>query len=388
MLRSAATLVFAQSLWGAATAADVTLCGKTYSHQWLTKTAMPVKRSDMTATTVGEAIYLVGGCGMDQIWTPSPQYPGYTCGGGVSAAISNKVTSFHPLTNEHKTKADAPRGRYRHAAAAVGTKIYLFGGTSAAEAIVKEIDVYDTAANTWSTLSWNDTKATTDNAAFAHDGKIYVLGGYDENYVAQTSVRIFDPSVTGAAAFTDGPAMKQSRGDFSAIVVNDTALVVGGYHHGNDFKMPVASVERLDKGATGWVVRKEMSVARGDKAVAALNGAMHVVGGETKNADGHSIPLSDVEVYHPDCNEWQAGGQIPSKRFRFTAAAYGTSLYIFGGQGYLDGTYGTAGSKYPLMDTVEEYSETVKPPETVDGAATMCQGLLALLAPLALALGS
>ena len=39
-----------------------------------------------------------------------------------------------------------------------------------------------------------------------------------------------------------------------------------------------------------------MSVARGDKAVAVLNGKLHVVGGESKNQDGHSTPLMDVEV--------------------------------------------------------------------------------------------
>lgn len=112
-----------------------------------------------------------------------------------------------------------------------------------------------------------------------------------------------------------------------------------------------------------------------------MNGAMHVFGGETKNTDGHSLPLADVEVYHPDCNEWQAGGAIPSKRFRFTAASHGSSIYIFGGQGYLVGPYGK-GSKYPLMDTVEEFSQTVTASETA-GALTLCQGL----APLALAVG-
>jgi len=243
MLRSvAATLALAQGFWGANAAGDMLLCGKTYSHKWFTKTAMPVKRSDMTATTVGDAIYLVGGCAMDQVWTPSPQYPGYTCGGGVSAAISSKLTSYHPKTNEHKSLPDAPRGRYRHAAAEVGGKIYLFGGKDGADAMVKEIDVYNTVSSTWSTLSWKDENATTDNAAFAYGGKIYVLGGYNDGWEAQTRVRIFDPSEDGAAAFVDGPAMKQSRGDFSAAVSNGTALVVGGFHYDDDFKMPLASM--------------------------------------------------------------------------------------------------------------------------------------------------
>lgn len=48
--------------------------------------------------------------------------------------------------------------------------------------------------------------------------------------------------------------------------------------------------------AGGWKSRAAMKVARGDKAVAVLNDKLHVVGGETKNSDGHSTPLMDVEV--------------------------------------------------------------------------------------------
>merc|ERR1712107_376028 len=74
---------------------------------------------------------------------------------------------------------------------------------------------------------------------------------------------------------------------------------------------------------------------------------------------GHSVPLTDVEAYDPDGNSWYQGGAIPSHRFRFVAAAHGNSIFIFGGQGYLVGTYAAAGSKYPVLGTVEEYWETV-----------------------------
>lgn len=45
-----------------------------------------------------------------------------------------------------------------------------------------------------------------------------------------------------------------------------------------------------------------MKVARGDKAVAVLHDKLHVVGGETKNSQGHSTPLMDVEA--PNCWEF------------------------------------------------------------------------------------
>ena len=45
----------------------------TYSHEWMSKAAMPVKRSDMTATTVGDGIYIIGGCTNDQEYSTGAQ---------------------------------------------------------------------------------------------------------------------------------------------------------------------------------------------------------------------------------------------------------------------------------------------------------------------------
>mmetsp|Transcript_16560 Transcript_16560/g.48032 ORF Transcript_16560/g.48032 Transcript_16560/m.48032 type:complete len:389 (-) Transcript_16560:104-1270(-) len=385
MLRSVTTAAaLAHGMWGAM-AEEVSLCGKTYSHSWETKASMLAPRSDMTATTVSGSIYLVGGCSADQTWKTGP-YPGYACGGGLASAVTDATTAYKPDTNEHVTLAKAPRVRTRHAAAEVNGMIYLFGGVDGGETIVKEVDVYNVAADSWSTLPDLYAGATTDNSAFAYKGKIYIVGGYTNDFVAQKTVTIYDPAKTGTDAWSQGPPLLQARGDFSAVLVGDSALALGGFHDGNNFEEPLDSLERLDlgAGATSWVVRKSMAVARGDKAVAVANGALHVVGGEGKNADGHSVPKEDVEVYHPDCNEWQAGGKIPSKRFRFTAASWNGSLFIFGGQGYLEGNYGSASSKYPVLATVEQYVEKVEEPVDTDATPSRSTvGFVALLLGLA-----
>jgi len=67
-------------------------------------------------------------------------------------------------------------------------------------------------------------------------------------------------------------------------MIGDSAYVVGGFHHGNNFEFPLDDIERLDVGVSNaaWTKRREMDVARGDKAVAALHNVLHVIGGETK----------------------------------------------------------------------------------------------------------
>lgn len=338
-----------------------TVGGRTFDHVWNTKQSMPGNRSDMTATTVDDAIYLIGGCVSDQVWVVDPYYSGYACGGNAANSVTGSTLRYFPKTNTFDTALPAaPRPRYRHAAAAVNKKIYVFGGTGASGDIVNEVDVLDTVAGTWTTLPQQMPGATTDLSAFAYESKIYTIGGYDVNWNALTTVQIFN-TLFVQGAWEIGPQLIQGRGDAFAAIDGDKAYVVGGFHHGNDFESPISDLEMLDvgKGSSSWVSRNNMGLARGDKAVACLNGILHVVGGETKNAQGHSIPLRDVEAYDPITNGWHFGGDIPSERFRFVAAAYESSIFIFGGQGYLVGTPESVGSKYPVVGIVEEYSERV-----------------------------
>lgn len=358
---SALACVFALRAFqlGQSSVASFTIGDRKFDHVWNTKQVMPQKRSDMTATTVDDAIYLVGGCILDQAWVVDPPYSEYRCGGGAANAITGSTLRYFPKTNTFDTTLPAaPRPRYRHTAAAVNKKIYLFGGTGASGNIVNEVDVLDTVAGTWTTLSQQMPSATTDLSSFMHAGKVYTVGGYDASWTALKTVQVFDPL---QGSWQSSSELLQGRGDAFAAIVGDEAYVVGGFHHGNNFVAPIADLEMLDVGSlsASWVSRSNMSLARGDKAVATLNNILHVVGGETKNAQGHSVPLRDVEAYDPITNGWHFGGDIPSERFRFVAAAYESSIFIFGGQGYLVGTYGAAGSKYPIVDIVEEYSETV-----------------------------
>jgi len=363
-----------------AAAADKTfrIGEKKYEHNWIAQKALPSKRSDMTASTVGDVIYLVGGCVKDQSYNKDIGGGMYLCGGGAANNIDASTIRYYPKTNTFDTTLpNAPRPRYRHAAAVVDKKIYLFGGVDSKDVIVQEVDVLDTATGKWSTLAERMPGATTDLTAFSHSGKIYTLGGYDKSWSALKTVQIYDPA---AKKWTKAPDLNQGRGDCFSGVVQGKAYIIGGFHHENNFNAPVPSLEILDLATSKtWITAKAMKVARGDKAVALLHDLIHVVGGETKNAKGHSTPLRDVEVYDHVGNNWYFGGDIPSRRFRFTAAAHGDSIFIFGGQGFLEGKYKTDGSKYPLVDTVEEYSERVTVAVASSAVRVLGSGLVAAL---------
>ena len=128
--------------------------------------------SDMTVSTVDDSIYLVGGCSAKQEWIPD--WGGmYVCTG-----VTNKTMKYSVKENKFTYIDDAPRARYRHAAAVVDKKIYVYGGRSPADALIEEVDVLDTETDKWSTFG-KMTTPVSDNAGYEMDGKIYSVGGYN-----------------------------------------------------------------------------------------------------------------------------------------------------------------------------------------------------------------
>ena len=80
------------------------------------------------------------------------------------------------------------------------------------------------------------------------------------------------------------------------------------------------------------------------------------------------MPIKDVEVFDPSDGSWQAEGDIPTERFRFMAASVDDTIYIFGGQGKLQGKGNT--SFYPVLNTVEAFVEKRIGITYVDAAST------------------
>eukprot|EP00438_Fugacium_kawagutii_P032193 Skav209044 [mRNA] locus=scaffold2483:137216:137966:+ [translate_table: standard] len=109
-----------------------TIDDTTYTHEWLPMTKMGMPRSDMTATTVADAIYIIGGCSGDQTYTSA--WGGmYSC-----TAVTGETHKYTPADDSYAPLRDAPVVRYRHAAAAVGSRIFLFGGRDQSDAIITQ----------------------------------------------------------------------------------------------------------------------------------------------------------------------------------------------------------------------------------------------------------
>ena len=141
------------------------------TNTWVTKAPMSDARCAFTSSVVNGKIYVLGGFVQpDNPWT-------YTI---------TSVEEYNPATNSWTYKTDMPTSRGGTIGVAIDEKIYVTGGQrydwdlGNIHDYMRQIEVYDPATDTWTTLSKMPVN-TMQGGACALDGKIYVAVGWKSN---------------------------------------------------------------------------------------------------------------------------------------------------------------------------------------------------------------
>jgi len=337
------------------------------------------------------AIYIAGGC-------DSPNGNTYVTASGLELdfflcnSYSDKLWAFDPETNTFRERASLPRKRYRHAGVSAAGKLWLVGGrTIPDDIVIAEVDVYDPATDSWSTVGTiPEEYLTSDNGAFANaDGStVYVVGGFNPKYYnpdalattfsfetasalllvdnnqqqrknqQQEQLALSTNATTSTATTTDLVVTRRAdmitqRGGAQAVSSKDAtkAFVAGGF---SSYPCePLRSAEVYDLEKDEWFSAGNLQKARGDGAMVEASGTIFAIGGEVSHPDQcgapelvpplshQSLAVDDVEALEygestdsNSTNTWVDVANIPEFRFRFTAASWPATgvAYAFGGQ--------------------------------------------------------
>jgi len=262
--------------------------------EWNTVSPLLYAKSDHSAVTIGDGIFLVGGCSADQ-----------TCPEDIPFCICPEVTNitevYFPTSDAWLPMLDAPHARFRHAAVAIGTTMYILGGRDVNDVLITKVDIFDTVGKTWSTSPYEWYSATSDLTAVAIGSVIYAIGGYDSNYATLPTIWSFDTSSTSPSWEADRIApMIVPRGDSCTVAYENKIYVLGGYSDIN-FCDPLSYLEVYDFATHSWELKSPMDVDRGDFGCVMVHGKLHVIGGEHKdhvsNCSKFGFPINHVEVY-------------------------------------------------------------------------------------------
>lgn len=223
----------------------------------------------------------------------------FVLGGKPAGGTHTRVEAYDPTTDTWGTTtaggaplAEMTVGRYTFAAVtAPDGRIYVFGGRDESETpqVLANVERYDPATNTWTTLADLPAARSGSGAAVGPDGRIYVGGGIDQSNQALANVDRYDPATNTWTTMAGLPTARWRPG---VVTGADGAIyALGG--SGPSFEY-LASVDRYDPATDTWSPAAGMGTTRGGGfgAVAGAGRRIYALGGQ----DAAFAYLSSVEV--------------------------------------------------------------------------------------------
>jgi Kelch motif len=201
-----------------------------------------------------------------------------------TSGVTNVVTRIDLLTKAVTTVAPLPTARAGlgliEQESFAGDHLYAIGGVNASGQALNTVEVYDFTANSWSEAAPMPTARGYLAVVAAEDGKIYAIGGTDDNGPLAT-VEAYDPSNNTWSPILP---LNTPRSHLAATLGPEEIIyAAGGIGVGGVF---LNSVEVHGvAGGVGWATSLPMNTARSDFGLAlGADNFIHAFGG--KNSSG------------------------------------------------------------------------------------------------------
>jgi N-acetylneuraminic acid mutarotase len=274
--------------------------------------ALPTIRQEHASVALGGSIYVIGGFTpgvtatvqaydpASATWRTVADFPSalhhanaaaisgtlYVAGFYAGLSFSNadgRVFAYDPAQNTWTARTAMPAGSERAAAcvAALGSKIYLFGG--ARGGTVADASAYDVDADAWETLP-ELPESREHCVAAALGGKLYIASGRASGIGGfRPKTWAYDPA---ARSYQERTAIPTPRGGTAGSVVGGRLVIFGGEGSGTSTTGVFAQVEAYDPASDTWEALPDMLVPRHGLGAAVLDGRIYLPGGATRQAFG------------------------------------------------------------------------------------------------------
>jgi len=293
-----------------------------YGSAWAAAEPITVGRGDVAYEKVGTELFLIGGVKRTLEEFDIP----YT----------NFVEAFNASRNEWEARSGLPVSLTAPAAAAHGTKIYVAGGFQEDwgdfEGYSDLLFKYDTQRNEWFDLSPSQTEpqgvtlntARQGAAAVVRGDYLYVIGGRTSSEEPYTNeIEVFDVS-QNPPVHLPSMFMPTPRGYLGAEVVGEHLVVVGGR---NLQKAAMDTVDVYNFTSGKWTEGRPMPAPSRQVSTESFQGRLLTVGGFDKSTGYQNT----VNAYDPVMDRWESFTTIPSGRAGQGVAIIEGRLFIAGG---------------------------------------------------------
>ena len=267
---------------------ETTICS------WKYKSSMPIGRNSAASASSGNYIYIFGG------------------------DYGRSFYQYDAINDNFITKALMPGGTDESQAAVLGNKIYLCHGFSD-----EYVRIYDIPTDTWVTKSQRPIGVYGRGSVFKTvNNYLYAIGGGDGNLNPSSQLDRYDPANDTWSTINN--PMPTARCFATAVVYNNLIYVIGGRTSSGISN----SVEVYDPTSNSWTTKAPMPVMRSSAIAELVNGKIYIIGGFTGSSASNSI-----EEYNIATNSWSTINLTPSFLNVLNAASgvVNDKIYVIGG---------------------------------------------------------
>jgi N-acetylneuraminic acid mutarotase len=267
---------------------------------WETRASYPIEATEVSSAAIDGKVYSV--CGL----TPR---------GSV-----NSLFIYDPYTDAWKTGAPAPiagGGDHCNVAAANG-KLYLLGAIRIGSSFIDgNTYEYDPAQDRWQAVARMPTPRGASGVA-AIGNKIYVAGGL----TAAGSIATFEAFDVVSRQWTRLPDMPTARDHLTAQALNGKFYAISG-RVGDVLR----ANEEFDPATNAWHQRAPIPTPRGGLASGVINNRIQVFGGEGPSGTPEGT-YRENEEYDPAADTWRALASMPTPRHGLYGATADGRVFV------------------------------------------------------------
>lgn len=330
---------------------------------WKPRASMPTARYALGSVSAFGKIYAVGGTSM-------------------STGIRGEVERYEPEADVWETLEPMSEPAYAFGFDAIERHLYRVGGADASGPTDK-VMAYDIDANTWAALEPLPV-AASELTATAIDGKLYAVGGVTRegsNDLPISLVHRYDPEANAWTALAPLPTARYGHG---AAAVDGKLYILGG---GEEDGMGSAGLSRrvsvYDPETDAWSESTPMLAHRVHSAVAVHGTTLYIAGGTELTAFGPNVSAA-VDRFDTITGSWSQVGYLFTSRMFAGASFVEDRLYVMGG-GYMSTSLGDVDALPVLAKSGPLYRTEAEAPgencpnggsRLVTGLDTNCNGEL------------
>jgi N-acetylneuraminic acid mutarotase len=218
----------------------------------------------------------------------------YVIGGYVDTRPLAEVWRYSVKTEAWTALAPMRIARGSPAAAVIGDKIYVAGGSKddqgAVTGALSSVEVYDIATGAWSSAPDMPTPRHHHGAA-SLGGRLFVVGGRNDDDLSLDVVEQFDPA---NGRWTRLPSLPAGAGGVAVVAAGDRIVAVGGGDDDELWLTPAAWA--YDPASATWTRIADLRVARHGHAAAAVGSDVYVFAGSPCPGYGHTDAVEHIVV--------------------------------------------------------------------------------------------